>query len=252
MAYRPWTFGWLTVVLGGFTVFAGTAAAQENWDDARNPRALKSAPVGIPLDEIPAALREKVRAVAEQPTLCTRGPTEAFACQPVVYHWLLDHPDKTVQLWHMLGAKCTDIDKQADSKFCYQDDKGSKVTWGTVLDNGKQRIWYAEGQVKPGMLLPVVQMQAVLVLSYTEGIDGKGHPAVQHHMDLLIKTDSQAIALATRLLGASGPRMAEQYVGQIEMFFAAMSWYLDRYPERAETMFQELQRAQKGASKGKN
>ena len=46
--------------------------------------------------------------------------------------------------------------------------------------------------------------------------------------------------------------MAEQYVGQVEMFFAAMSWYLDQHPDRAEAMFQELQRPEKATSKGKN
>ena len=168
--------------------------------------------------------------VVEQPTLVTHGPAEAFACQPVVYHWLLDHPDQTVRLWRMLGAKCTDIQQPEEGKFCYQDPQGSKINWSVSLDNGRQRIWYAEGQVKPGVLLPMVQMQAVLVLTYAEGTDGKGKPAVRHQMDLLIKSDSTAVALATRLLGSSAPRMAEQYVGQIEMFFAAMAWYLEQTP----------------------
>ena len=190
--------------------------------------------------------------MVEQTTLSIPGPVEAFACQPVVYHWLLDHPDQTVRLWHMLGAKCTDIHKQDDNKFCYQDREGSKVAWSVVLDNGRQRVWYADGQVKPSLLLPLVQVQAVLILTYAEGVDGTGKTAMRHQMQLLIKTDSQAIALVTKLLGASGPRMAEQYVGQIEMFFAAMSWYLDQHPERAETMFQDLQRPDKPAGKGKN
>ena len=36
--------------------------------------------------------------------------------------------------------------------------------------------------------------------------------------------------------------IAYQYFFQVEMFFAALSWYLDQHPDRAETMFQELQR----------
>jgi hypothetical protein len=256
MACRPRTFGWLAVLVASVTAFAGTVAAQVNGPDGWPTRGQKSggedmsrpaaAPVGIPLDEIPAAAREKVRAVAQQPTLVTHGPTEAFLCQPPVYRWLLDHPDQTVRLWHMLGAKCTEILKLDENHFCYKDTQGTKVTWGVALDNGRQRIWYAEGQAKPALLLPVVQVQAVLVDNYCEGSDANGQPAMRHQMDLFIKTDSGAIALATRLLGASGPRMAETYVGQIEMFFAAMSWYLDQHPDRAEAMFQELQRPPKG------
>ena len=39
-------------------------------------------------------------------------------------------------------------------------------------------------------------------------------------------------ALAARLLGPSMPRMAEQYLGQLEMFFSALVWYIDQHPER--------------------
>jgi hypothetical protein len=261
MGRRPRTFAWLTVLLGSLTALTGMAHARQTGEvRAETPPTKASqditrsaaAPLGIPLNDIPAGLRDKVRAVVEQPTLVTHGTPEAFACQPVVYHWLLDHPDQTVRLWRMLGAKVTDIQKVDENVFCYQDAQGTKVSWGVALDDGHQRVWYAEGKVKPGLLLPVAQVQAVLVLTYCEGKDGKGNLAVRHQMDLFIKTDSAAIALATRLLGASGPRMAETYVGQIQMFFAAMSWYLDQHPDRAESMFQELQRSEKPAPKGKN
>src|SRR5262249_20868393 len=108
--------------------------------------------------------------------------------------------------------------------------------------NPRQRVWYAEGQVRPGVLLPIVPVQAVVVLDVTEGRDGEGHPALRHQMSLLVHTDSQAVALAARLLGASVPRVAEQYVAQMELFVAAMPWYLDQPPAQAERLFGELQR----------
>jgi hypothetical protein len=239
MGCRARTFVGLTVLL---TALAGQVRGQQAGGDM--PKAA-AAPVGIPLNDITGTARDKVRTVAEQPTLITHGPAEAFACQPNVYRWLLDNPEQAARLWRILGAKCADIQKQDENKWGYQDAQGTKVTWGVVLDNGRQRVWYAEGQVKPGMLLPMVQVQAVLLLTYCEGTDNKGRSAMRHQMDLYIKTDSAAVALATRLLGSSGPRMAEQYVGQIEMFYAAMAWYLDQHPERAEAMYQELQRPEK-------
>jgi hypothetical protein len=36
------------------------------------------------------------------------------------------------------------------------------------------------------------------------------------------------------------------------MFFAAMSWYLDQHPDRAESMFQELQRSDKAVPRRKD
>jgi hypothetical protein len=119
--------------------------------------------------------------------------------------------------------------------------------WQTVLAGPRQRIWYAEGQVKPAPLLPSAAVQAVVVLNYDEGSDGKGRSAMRHQMDLVLHTDSRTLALAARLFGASAPRLAEQYVGQMEMFFGALAWYLSEHPDKARALFERLGRAAAGA-----
>jgi hypothetical protein len=55
-----------------------------------------------------------------------------------------------------------------------------------------------------------------------------------------VQTDSQAAALITKLLGSSAPKLAEQCVGQMEMFFSALAWYVERHPERAGTLMSGL------------
>jgi hypothetical protein len=235
---RVWV-GWLGVLL--WVGAAGPARAQGGKETSPGS-APGFTPVRVPLEQLPAEVRERVRTVVEQPTLSTRGPVEVFTCQPAVYHWLLDHPDQTVRLWRGLGAKATEIQDRGNGVFGWQDGHGGDVHWETVLRGPRQRVWYAEGQVRPGALLPTVPVQAVAVLDITEGHDADGRPALRHQMSLLVHTDSQAIALAARLLGASAPHVAEQYVGQMEMFFAAMAWYLDQHPEQAERLFGELQR----------
>jgi hypothetical protein len=249
MGCRRVLVGWLGVLL--WAVAVGRAWAQGGKEgplaapeSAPAAGASGFAPVRVPLEQLPAEVRERVRAVVEQHTLSTRGPVEVFTCQPAVYQWLLDHPDQTVRLWRSLGAKVTDIQDRGNGVFGWQDNQGGNIRWETVLRSPRQRVWYAEGQVRPGVLLPAVPVQAVVVLDLTEGHDLEGRPALRHQMSLLVHTDSQAVALAARLLGASVPRVAEQYVAQMEMFFAAMAWYLDQHPRQAERLFGELQRPQ--------
>ena len=91
------------------------------------------------------------------------------------------------------------------------------------------------------MLIPPVAFKAVLVLDYAEGKDGSGKSAVRHQMQLILHTDSRAVALATKMMGASAPKMADQFVGQLQMFYAAMAWFLDQHPDRADKMFASLQ-----------
>lgn len=194
----------------------------------------------VPLDQLAPALRERVRSVLEQPTLASRGPLEAFRCQPALYHWLLDHPDLAVRLWRDLGAKCADIHALGDGRFTWKDARNGEVHWQTIVRSARQRVWYAEGRVKAGLMLPPVSIRAVVVLNHQDGSDGKGKPAVRHQMDMILHTDSRAVRLATRLFGASAPRLAEEYVAQMEMFFGALAWYLSEHPDKATALFGKL------------
>ena len=251
MVYRPGKIGWLGVLVGWLAAGTANLPAQTMKTEAAQPAAAaSSAPAPINIEEIPAAVRDKVRTVLEKPTLTTRGPVEVFTCRPAVYYWLLDNPDQGVRLWRLLGAKCTDIDRETTG-FCWHDDQGSRLHWDTVVRTNKQRIWYAEGRVNPGMLLPYADVQAVVVLNHTEGTDSAGKPAIRHQIDMYLKTDSRAISMAAKIVGASSPHMAEQYLGQMEMFFAALAWYLDQHPQKADELFSELRKPQAPRQPGK-
>jgi hypothetical protein len=229
-----------------WSLMAGPAqtAEREARDESRRSAASTSfAPVKVPLEELPAEVRERVRSVVEHPTLSTQGPVEVFNCDPATYAWLVDHPDQGVRLWRTLGAKCADICDNGNGRFSYQDNLGSEVHWDTVLSGPRQRVWYAEGQVRPGMLLPTAHVKAVAVLDFVDGFDSKGRPAVKHQLHVLVHTDSHAVALAARILGSSAPHMAEQYVAQVEMFFGALAWYLDQHPEHAKTLIAEVRKS---------
>lgn len=209
---------------------------------AQTPREASAAVTpSIPLDDLSAEARTRVRSVIDQPTLKTTGRAETFVCQPAVYDWLLDHPDLTVRLWRLLGAKCGDISPDGRDSFVWKDG-ASHVHWDTMLKRPGLRVWYADGVIHPGLFLPTVPVRAVAVLRYSDAKNGEDRPALRHQVELTIHTDSHAAALVARVLGASAPRAGEQMVGQIEMFYAAMAWYLEQHPRHAEALFAQLRR----------
>jgi hypothetical protein len=255
MECRRKALGWL--LMACCAAGANAALAQTMPDGSRPvPTPPPAAPAQgfvaapVPLDELPPGVRERVRAVLDHPTLSSRGPMEAFHCRPALYYWLLDHPDLAVRLWRGLGARCTDIYPRGEGSFTWKDAQSGEVHWDTVLRTARQRVWYAEGKVRPGVLLPSVSIRAVVVLNHQEGTDGSGKPAVRHQMDLILHTDSRAVGLATRLFGASAPRMAEEYVGQMEMFFGALAWYLTQHPDKATALFEDLKRPAASGPRG--
>jgi hypothetical protein len=200
----------------------------------------------LALEELPPQVREPVRKVLERPTLSARGPAESFHCRPSLYCWLLDHPEQAVRLWTRLGAHCPDIRREGPSRFWWHDAQAGDLHWDTVVQTAHQRVWYAEGQVRPAPWLPASTVRAVVVLHFAEGTDGDGRPAVRHQMDLVLHTDSRALALAARLFGASAPRLAEQYIGQMETFFGGLAWYLSENPDRAQALFDQLRGPRQG------
>jgi hypothetical protein len=195
--------------------------------------------VQIPWSE----LNEKATAISKQmmerPTVQARGPAETFSCTPEQYLWLLDNPDRAVLAWRKLGAKCVSIQRRGAGKFGYVDEMGSDVSWETIHQGPGLRVWFAEGKVKASTVLPLVPVKALVILRHSAGKMPDGDIVVQHQTEVVIHTDSKAAAGVTKLMGQSAPRLAEQGLSQLQLFFSALSCYVDRHPEKAEALFRD-------------
>jgi hypothetical protein len=239
---KPATIGRLGV-LGGTLWVAGAAAQPPAVAPAEYavpqqrmrifaPARLRLTPV--PLDVLPANLREPIAKVVRDPTLAAHGPAEEFAAGP--YEWLLDHPDRVATAWRRLGIPCVAIVPKGDDHFAWIDADGSNVGWVTAYRGLNMRIWYAEGQAKPSPTLPLISVRAVAVLRHSRRTDENGQALISHDVDIYVQTDSKAAALVTRLLGPAAPRMAEQGAMQLLMFFSSMAKHLDERPDQVPVL----------------
>jgi hypothetical protein len=190
----------------------------------------------IPLDAMPADLRAGVQSVLEQPSLSSKGPVETFNANASTYRWLLEHPGTGVKLWRLLGARVTDI-VEREGMYFWNDGQGSDMRWRIVYRDSGTQAWYAEGKAKPSFLIPATSFRAFVVLKYTTGKDFADKPAIRHQVHFLLRCDSGAMALAARILGASAPRLAEQYLGQLQLFYGGLAWYLSQDEARTRKLF---------------
>lgn len=177
-------------------------------------------------------LPERARQVVERPTMTCHGPSEVFVGRPALYYWLLDNPDRAALAWRRLGAPSLGITARGPGCFGWSDSAGSDVTWETVYRDARQRVWYAEGKVRPFVLLPAIPVRAVVVLRHTDAPDRDRRTILRQQADVYVHADSKTAELVTKMLGASAPRLAEQAVAQLEVFFSALVWYMDRHPEQ--------------------
>src|SRR5207302_1800448 len=74
------------------------------------------------------------------------------------------------------------------------------------------------------------------VLRYAEQPGPNGAKLMQHQADMFLYTDSIGASIAAKVVGTAAPKMAEQCVTQMQMFFSGMAWYVHRYPDRAATL----------------
>lgn len=193
----------------------------------------------IPLQNVAPAQREAVQQILEKPTLAARSQPETFPAKVDAYQYFLDHPDKAVTAWRRLNAKCVSIQSHGNQLFSWSDENGSEVVWRTVLSQNDLRVWYAEGKVKPGPLLPLVPVKVVVVLRYHEVALPDGNRGLTHQTDMAIHTDSKTALLVTKMLGPSAQRMAEQGLGQFQFFFGGLSFYLNRHPDQTNALIRD-------------
>jgi hypothetical protein len=162
-----------------------------------------------------------------------------FAASASIYMWLLDHPDRVSLAWQRLNIAAIEIKEAKDGKFIWRDDQGNEMTWHTVAQSGNGRIWYAEGKIRPGRLLPVVPVKAVAVLRHCRMKDEDGDLVIRQQVEVFLQTDSKTASFAMRLIGPAAPRMAADGADQLLMFFSGIARYVERHPEKAKTLLVE-------------
>src|SRR3954471_9643155 len=148
------------VVLVGLTT-AGALCAADRAVPV-NPSPFIAPAPQLPVDSMPDGVRGKVKGVLDKATLTARSATETFNTDHTTYRYLLDHPDHAVKLWRKLGAKVSEIDDRGSGAYVWQDGQGSEVVWQIAhREPGRLIVWYAEGKVKPTVLLAAQPFRAV-------------------------------------------------------------------------------------------
>jgi hypothetical protein len=229
MSCRQAWLGCLGLAAGVFCVSAATAGEKDLTPQMR-------AAARVPVNEVKENIRDRVRLVLEQPTLYSRGPTEAFTGQADFYNWLLDHPDRGVQAWRRLGARCQSVTDQRDGAFVWTDGHGSEIRWQTAYTTDALRVWYADGRIRPALFMPPVSVQIVVILRHGKRLSPEQRTLLFHQADVFMQTDNKTAVLMTKMLGASAPRIAEESLSQLETFFSGLVWYVDHHPDRADKL----------------
>ena len=234
----------LGTVLGSVVASAAVAAAQPPQPAPIPPAAsgglampAAPAPTRIVLSEVvDPAYRDAVLAVVRKPTVATRGRSDEVICDPAVYDWLLDHPDRVSLAWRRLKVPCVQITDAGKGRFAWNDGEGSELLWQTVGRFPDGLVWYATGKVKPSAVTPTVPVRAVVVMTHPKRPKPDGTAAIAPVAHVYLHTDSRAANVVLRMIGPTAPKLAEQGAEQLLYFFTGVATYAHKHPEKAEQL----------------
>ncbi len=198
---------------------------------------MNAGPTRVVLADVVAAdYREAVLSVVKKPTVSTRSASDSVVCDPKLYEWMLDHPDRVSLAWQRLKVPCVAISDQGNGRFGWTDEDGSAISWQPVGRFPDGVIWYATGKVKPGAVAPVVPVKAVIILTYPKRQLANGDTAISPVVQGYLQTDSRAASAVMRMLGPTTPKLAEQAAEQLLFFFAGIGRYAYTHPEKTQDL----------------
>lgn len=187
-------------------------------------------------DVVDAKHRDAVLAVVKKPTMSTRGVSAEITCDPAVYTWLLEHPDRTSLAWQRLKVPCVEIKDAGKGSFTWMDGEGSELSWQPVGRFADGLVWYATGKVKVSPVTPTVPVRAVVVMVHPSKPLAGGGATMTPLTHVYLQTDSKAANVVLRVLGPTAPKLAEQGAEQLLYFFTGISRYLHKHPNRADEL----------------
>lgn len=233
-------------VLGGVLGAAASAGSPPNALPATAPMTAPMTPMGPTAgtmagparpglaDVLDPNYRDAVLAVVRKPTISTRGTSEGVICDPAMYEWLLEHPDRVSLAWNRLNVPCVQITDLGNGRFLWTDPDGSEVMWQTVGRIPDGAVWYATGKVKANAVTPTVPVKVVVIVAHPKRTLSDGRIAVFPVVQAYLQTDSRAASTVLRVLGPTAPKLAEQAAEQLLFFFSGIARYTHTHPEKAE------------------
>lgn len=226
----------LGVWLGG--VIASTATAAPPGPSMPAPMMAPAPASARPnlADAVVPEFRDAVLKVIRNPTISATAAGEEVVCTVAVYEWLFDHPDRVALAWQRLKVPAVAITDLGGGRFAWTDENGSEVIWQTVGTFADGLVWYATGKVKAAPATPTVPVQGVIIVSYPKKFEKDGVALFAPSVQCYMHSDSRAAKLVLRMLGPTGPRIAEDAAGQLLDFFGGIAAYVQKHPTKAETL----------------
>ena len=182
----------------------------------------------VPWNAISPAAREKLAALAKNPTIYRRLPMAGGYCNPELFDFFLAHPHAVVGLWRQMGYDDVAMAPIGPNLYSIREKTGTVGRAQILYQDDELTVVYCNGKYQ-GPVVPRSldgEMFLVLQTRYTE--DPTGRPIVVCRLDAFVDLKNPGADLLARTFSGALGKLADSNFEQTLAF-------IDNVSQTAET-----------------
>ena len=182
----------------------------------------------VPWNAISPAAREKLAALAKNPTIYRRLPMAGGYCNPELFDFFLTHPHAVVALWRQMGYDDVSMEPIGPNLYSVREKTGTVGRAKILYQDDELTLVYCHGKYQ-GPVVPRSldgEMFLVLQTRYTE--DPTGRPIAICRLDAFVDLKNPGADLLARTFSGALGKLADSNFEQTLAF-------IDNVSQTAET-----------------
>lgn len=212
-------------------------------DDARasgSRTARQEAIRSIPWQQLDQAAAADVRYVIENAGLFRRLPAQSIECSPVLFNFLLEHPDVVVNIWRVLRLSDVQLTRVGEGVFRADDRSGTTGQLRLVYRGENLHVVYGEGRYDGPLLARPVKGQCVLVVRTEHTVQTDGRPLATCRVDAFLHVENVGVDVLARtfqpLLGRTADHNLRETAQFVTMLYQAAESNLEGIRQVADSL----------------
>jgi len=187
----------------------------------------------VPLDKIPAEVRDSVVEVIRDHTMHRRGSADTFPCHSKVYLSLLNEPAVTLALWQDLAQTPVRLQRIDANRYQGSDGVGTSASWQYVYRSPKLHVLLSDLDYQSPRGPTKLNGRIVLVVHSGFYREVNGEPWIQHDVEAFVKVDSKGWKALAKTIRPVLEKVLEDQVHEAGLFVSLMGRLVENYPNWA-------------------
>ncbi|HUY32915.1 MAG TPA: hypothetical protein VMV69_09050 [Pirellulales bacterium] len=177
----------------------------------------------VPYAKLNRGARARVSNVLSATTLYRRLPSQRIDCDPVLFQFLIEHPDVVVNIWEVLGISDVSLARINARHFEADDRAGTLGSIEFLHNSPTLHLLYAEGSYEGPLFGRPVRGKVLLLMRTSEASKADGRKFVLCRVDAFLQMEHLGAGMLAKtfqpLVGAS----ADHNFQETAKFLAALN-----------------------------